>query len=247
MNRKATVLIVEDELIIAQNIERYLLHLQYDVMGICSSSVDVRSALLEERPDVVLMDIRIEGSEDGVALADWLYREQDIPVVFLTALMDEETLQRAKITQPFGYIVKPFSQRELHIALEIALYKVELERKLRDQEVLLQTLVEGMNQGFCLVGKDGRIAYANAELANLLGLPSGNDAVGVVLDEHLEPKGLFSSLINTGSRDPRQTKISNAFNGFEDVILTVQPVKEQDGGVKGGFASLTRLGKAQQE
>jgi len=240
MNRKARVLVVEDELIIAQNIERYLGHLGYDVLGVCSSSQEVRAMLEELLPDVVLMDIRIEGDEDGVAIAEYLHREKGIPVVFLTALMDEETLQRAKITQPFGYIVKPFSQRELHISLEIALYKSALERKLQEQEVFLQTLIDGMPQGFCLLDTERRIAYANQELGHMLGLSRASDAVGLSLDQLIMVSGGLKARLTAEKLQAFEAGFVGV-QGEQRVIVTPQLVAGKNGASGGTFISFTAI------
>jgi PAS domain S-box-containing protein len=243
MSSRPAVLIVEDELIVAQNVERYLVRLGYLVIGICSSSFELHQILETERPDVVLMDIRLEGDTDGVALAEYLHGEKGIPVVFLTALMDEETLQRAKITQPFGYIVKPFSQRELHIALEIALYKARLEQRLQDQEVLLQTLIEGMNQGFCLVDSQGRVAYANKEMGRMLGFAAGSAAIGSDLDAYIWPSGLLRTKLLAEDSQSFEAQLVTDDQRLR-LIVNTQPIPGKDAAVRGAFISLTVLSDA---
>lgn len=245
MKPKARVLIVEDELIIGQNIERYLGHLGYVVLDLCSSSEEVLASIHNEKPDVVLMDIRIEGPEDGVSLAERLHREHQIPVVFLTALMDEETLQRAKITQPFGYIVKPFSQRELHIALEIALYKADLEKRLRDQEVMMQAMIDSMKQGFCLLDAAGRIVYANGEMARLMGVSSASEVMGRELDVVLWPPGLLRTKLNEEYPAPFEAQLMAGDGTSHVMIVTAQRVRTQGGAQNGAFISLTDIGQGQ--
>lgn len=247
MKPKAKVLIVEDELIIGQNIERYLGHLGYLVLDLCSSSEEVLESIHDEKPDVVLMDIRIEGPEDGVSLAERLHREHQIPVVFLTALMDEETLQRAKITQPFGYIVKPFSQRELHIALEIALYKADLEKRLRDQEVMMQAMIDTMKQGFCLLDAAGKIVYANGEMARLLGATGPSEVMGQELDAALWPPGLLRSRLNEENPAPFETQLMGKDGTSHIMIVTAQQVHTQGKTQSGAFISLTDTGHGKGE
>lgn len=242
MKAKAKVLIVEDELIIGKNIERYLGHLGYDVIDVCSSSEEVLEVVGEEMPDLVLMDINIEGSEDGVSLADRLHRDYQLPVVFLSALMDEETLERAKISQPFGYIVKPFSQRELHIALEIALYKAEVERRIKDQEVMLQALIDTMKQGFCLLDQQGRIVYANRELTRLLAGAKDPTVLGKDLDALLWPPGLLRSHLQHDDPVAFDAQLPGPDGQSHQLIVTPQLIRHDDGRPRGAFVSLTFTG-----
>lgn len=171
MQRSETsILIVEDEPVIAANIERMLDRMGYRVAGICRSSDEVMPLLISEHPAVVLMDICIDGPMDGIALAERIRDLAGIPVVYLSALMDDETIERAKITQPFGYVAKPFSQRELEITLEIAVYKAGMEERLARQEIHIQHLIDKIHQGFCLVDARGRVQYANLRFARMAGL-----------------------------------------------------------------------------
>ncbi|WP_167512646.1 hybrid sensor histidine kinase/response regulator [Oceanidesulfovibrio marinus] len=125
------IMVVDDERIVALDIRRTLERLGYSVPAVCSSGEEAVRTTGEVRPDLVLMDIRLHGDMDGVQAADEIYRQYSIPVIFLTAYSDEETLQRAKRSEPFGYLIKPFAERELNSTIEIALYKFHSESKLR--------------------------------------------------------------------------------------------------------------------
>ena len=115
------ILVIEDESIIALDIADGLRRLGYRVVAVVPSGEQAIQKAAETHPDLVLMDIKLKGDMDGVQAAEHIRAELDIPVIFLTAFADEATLQRAKITQPFGYLLKPFEDRELHSAIEIAL------------------------------------------------------------------------------------------------------------------------------
>ncbi|MBX2817281.1 MAG: response regulator transcription factor [Saprospiraceae bacterium] len=125
-----SILIVEDELVVAHDIARRLGKLGYDVADIKSESTQVINFLEIHRPDLILCDIMIEGDKDGVEVAEFIHAHHKIPLVFLTALSDRTTLDRAKKVLPYGYIVKPFDNHDLLTAIELALYKhsMELER-----------------------------------------------------------------------------------------------------------------------
>jgi signal transduction histidine kinase len=125
------ILVVEDEVIIAEAIAESLKKQGYKVTAIVSTGEEAIQEAAATQPDLVLMDIVLEGDMDGIAAADKIRTDFNIPTVFLTAYADEETLQRAKLTDPFGYILKPFQQRDLHATIEIALHRHELETKMR--------------------------------------------------------------------------------------------------------------------
>ena len=129
MNKKITVLIVEDETVISRDIQNKLQGLGYDAPLIVHSGEDAVEKAGELRPDLVMMDIVMDGGIDGIEAADQIRKNFNIPVIYLTAYADEETLERAKITEPFGYIVKPFDERELRSTIEMALYKYKNAEK----------------------------------------------------------------------------------------------------------------------
>lgn len=129
----ARILIVEDETIVSQDIQRRLKELGYAIAGAAVSGEQAIQQAEATRPDLVLMDIQLKGEMDGTQAAQYIHQRFDLPVVYLTAHSDEATLQRAKITEPFGYILKPFEERELHTNIEMALYKHKLEQELRWQ------------------------------------------------------------------------------------------------------------------
>jgi PAS domain S-box-containing protein len=130
---RTTILIVEDEAIVAADLAAKLRQLGYEVAGISASGEDAIGQASRLRPHLVLMDIMLEGPMDGIEAAGAISREVDVPVIYLTAHSDAATLTRAKVTQPFGYILKPFEERELATNIEMALYKHESDRKLREQ------------------------------------------------------------------------------------------------------------------
>ncbi len=131
------ILIVEDEGIVTLHIRNTIERLGYTVAGTAASGDDAIMQAMEKRPDLVLMDIVLKGVVDGIDAADKIRALFSIPVIYLTAHTDENTLRRAKITEPFGYIVKPFRERDLLIAIAFALYKSKMEA---ERKWLLQQL-----------------------------------------------------------------------------------------------------------
>ena len=123
------ILIVEDEHIVAMGIKKMVKSLGYTVTGVASSGEDAISKAERTFPDVVLMDIMLKGNMDGVEAAGEIRERFDVPVVYLTAYSDNKILERAKKTEPFGYIVKPFDEKDLHSSIEIALHRHRKEKE----------------------------------------------------------------------------------------------------------------------
>lgn len=133
MKLERKVLVVEDEFIVAEYIKKSLERMGYCVPSIASSGEEAIEKAKIHKPDIVLMDIKLEGEMDGIMAADVIKSRYNIPIIFLTAYSDDKILQLAKITEPFGYILKPFRERELRINIEIALYKYEAEKRLKER------------------------------------------------------------------------------------------------------------------
>ena len=135
------VLIVEDEALSARILHDCLQQLGYSVLGMAFSGEEAVQRVAETQPDLVLMDIKLQGEMDGVQAAEQIRTRFDIPVIYLTGCSDDATLQRAKLTEPYGYILKPFETRELHTHIEIALYKHATEKSLRQYRDQLEQRV----------------------------------------------------------------------------------------------------------
>jgi len=163
------VLVVEDESIVAEDIRRTLIKLGYAVTGVASSGEMAIKKVEEHVPDLVMMDIVLKGGMDGIETAKQIRSRFNIPVVYLTAFSDEKILERAKITEPFGYIIKPFKERELKINVEIALYKHRAEERLKESKEFYEGVLEGIVNGVWVTDKNDTICYANKGTEILMG------------------------------------------------------------------------------
>ena len=132
------IMVVEDEAVIALRLQQMLTTMGYDVIGISYSGEDAIEKAGSLRPDLMLLDIMISEKLDGIQVAEIVKAEWDIPVIFLTAYSESKIIERAKKTEPYGYIVKPFQDRELEAAIEVALYKKDMERRLKESKIQLQ-------------------------------------------------------------------------------------------------------------
>lgn len=134
MNSPAKILIVEDEMIIGANISLQLSKLGYDVTGIVSKGEEAISHVKQNRPDIVLMDIQLKGAIDGIQTVSKMHQEMDIPVIYLTASTDEENFDRAKSTNPYAFISKPFKKLDLQHAIELTIDRLDKIRSGNEED-----------------------------------------------------------------------------------------------------------------
>lgn len=139
---KTNILVVEDESIVSKDIQHSLKKLGYTVVGAASAGEKALEIARIEKPDIVLMDIMLKGEMNGIETAEIIRQEMSIPVVFLTAYADESTLMKAKVTEPYGYIIKPFKEIDLHTSIEMAIYKHGKEQEIIRERDLLYSIVE---------------------------------------------------------------------------------------------------------
>src|SRR5271166_4943340 len=165
------VLVVEDEGIVAYDLARRLRKAGYDVPAIASSGQQALECIEETCPDVILLDIRLQGTMDGIALAMEVRERYKLPVVYLTAHADRATIERAKITGPFGYLVKPVGNVNLASAIEVALYKHRAERELEDREAWLSTVLHAVSDAMVVTDAWGRIQFLNPAAEEMTGWP----------------------------------------------------------------------------
>jgi two-component system cell cycle sensor histidine kinase/response regulator CckA len=214
---KARILIVEDESVIAKDIGIRLKGLGYAVSAIASSGEGAIQKAAETHPDLVLMDIVLKGEMDGIEAASQIRFRLNIPVLYLTAYADERTLQRAKITEPFAYIIKPFQERELHSNIEMALYKhkVERERKkteeaLRESEEKYRTILKSIEESYYEVDLAGNLTFFNDSTCNILGY-SRDELMGMNNRQFMD-----------------QENATKVYETFNTVYTTGEPAKGSD-------------------
>jgi len=184
---KTKILVVEDELITAKVIGNALKSLGYDVLDIVTSGEEAIQKASEVRPDLILMDIKLYGKIDGIESARQIKDRFSIPVVYLTAHTDGATLERAKIAEPYGYIIKPFEDRELHIAVEIALFRHKTEVKLKESEEKFRSIVTSVFDAIIMMDNKGEIIFWNEAAEKVFGYPK-EEAIGKDLHKLIVPE-----------------------------------------------------------
>lgn len=166
---KKKIFVVEDESIVSLEIQSRIKHLGYIVTGTASSGDEAIRKVMDLKPDLILMDIRIKGEIDGIETAAEIKKIYDVPIIFLTAYADPVTIQRAKITDPFGYIIKPFEERELHISIEIALYKDHTQKLIREKDKWLTAILRSVGDAVIATDTQGKIKFINHVAERLTG------------------------------------------------------------------------------
>jgi PAS domain S-box-containing protein len=206
------ILVVEDEIIVAKSIQERLSKLGYAVPAVVPSGSEALKEVEKIHPDLVLMDIKLEGDMDGIETAEQIRSRFDIPIVYLTAYADEEILQRAKVTEPFGYIVKPFEERELYGNIEIALYKHKMEKKLKENRNHLNNIINSTSELIMVFDKNNRISNWNKAAEQITGFKRRD-----VIRKH------FNKLMVFNNPEIIVDKIQSLVNGehvkFDDLIL----------------------------
>ena len=163
------ILVVEDDSDVIGYIEHLLKSLGYGVCGVVSSGQAAIQKAGEAHPDLALIDMMLAGDMDGIDVAEQMRARFNIPVVYLTAYVDQRLLKRAQIAEPFGYVLKPFAERRLHLNIEIALYRHEMEGRFREREQWLSTILKSIGDAVVATDKNGRVQFINSVAEALTG------------------------------------------------------------------------------
>jgi DNA-binding NarL/FixJ family response regulator len=210
-------MVVDDEAVIALRLQQRLTSMGFDVTGVAYSGEEAVETARDLRPDLILMDIMIPGKLDGIAAAKIVKAELDIPVVFLTAHSEDKIIERAKQAEPYGYILKPFQDREIKATVEIALYKKDMERQLKESKIQLRKAHDKL---------ESRVKERTKELeVKTKSLEEINIAMEVLLKKRKEDKADVenSVLINTrGLIEPYIQKMKTTeLNDRQETILSI--------------------------
>lgn len=264
---KERILVVEDERIVADDIRMSLERLGYEVCGTAFSAEQAMQKTKEFSPDLVLMDIVLEGEMDGIEAASEIRSRFDLPVVYLTAYGEKSILERAKITEPFGYIIKPFEERELQSTIEIALYKHRMEKKLKESEQWLSTTLKSIGDAVIATDRMGQVTFINPVAQSLTGWKN-EEAIGrplkdvfITLSEEptarllpRKAKTMAADRMLLAARNGRKIPINQSLASIKDkkgdvvgAVLAFQDISERKKAVDELGKAYSDLKKAQQE
>jgi len=179
---KNNILVIEDEAIFSKDIQQSLKKLGYNIVGSAATGEKAIVLALETKPDLVLMDIMLKGDMSGIDAAEQIREKLSIPVIYLTAYADESTLAKAKVTEPYGYIIKPFKEVDLHTSIEMALYKHSKEREVIKERDFLYSVVENQNaEGVIFVKSNSRLV--KVKTSSILFVEALKDYVVINVDD----------------------------------------------------------------
>jgi two-component system, cell cycle sensor histidine kinase and response regulator CckA len=200
---KPRIMLVEDEKVVAADIEECVKALGYEVVGAAASGVEACRLATDSQPDLILMDIKLKGNMDGIEVAGELYDQLKIPVVYLTAHADVEILERAKKTAPSGYVLKPFDDRSLRTAIEMAFDRHRRERGLIEGGQRLATAIGSMDEGVIVTQENGQVALMNRVAEALTGWKQ-EEALG-------KPVGDVLTILNGRTGAPQPSPVGRVF------------------------------------
>ncbi|HLH43013.1 MAG TPA: response regulator [Bryobacteraceae bacterium] len=258
MSHSSKILIVEDDGIVAEDISESLRRLGYEHTAVAHAAEAALCAALDMKPDLVLMDVKLKGGLDGIQTAERIRKRLRVPIVYLTANADPETLQRAKLTEPFGYLLKPYNAQELQSTIEMALFKSQMEERLRESEFWLASTLRDMGDAVIATDASEAITFMNPAAEKLTGY-----AAAEVLGK---PLGEIVSICDSESGDIFICPVSEALRGgrrvdiARDVLLktprrgviavgdSAAPIRGESGGVIGAVLVLRDMtGRRQME
>lgn len=181
---KIKILVVEDESIVAKDIQNTLIRLGYDVPATASNALSAYQKLEDIQPDLVFLDIKLKGDIDGIQIAEKIKNTYDIPVIFLTSFVDKATLDRAKVTEPYGYIVKPFNESDLQTTVEMALYKFEKDKETKYSKERYENALLNLDEAIIILDINFGVTFLNPKAENMAGYgnetASGKDLFSVL-------------------------------------------------------------------
>ena len=230
-SESARILVVEDEFAVAMELQDRLDGLGYEVVAHELRGQEAVERARETTPDLVLMDVRLDGPMDGITAAQTIRSTQPIPVVFVTAYSDDETLQRATETAPFGYVVKPFEERELYAAIEVALHTHALQQQVERARDDLREILDGMRQGTAMTDATGGLTFLSQPAAQLLDTTPGR-AVGepwdAVLPLDADTLDTLRHRMETGVETPVPASVDHEDGPSYEMEIEVRPDPRDD-------------------
>lgn len=238
---QATILVVEDEGIVAMDLQQRLSAMGYSVPALAASREEALRKAAEVRPDLVLMDIRLKGYVDGVEVAGKIREMLDVPHVFLTAYSDPATLARAKVTEPLGYIVKPFDDETLRRTIEMALYRRDKERQLKRCDACLKATFLCVSEGLIAADENSRIFLMNSTAEVLTGWSSAEgftrdlfEVLNLVTETGTESKNLARAVYDEGTEISVTGLLQPAGGGRQiPIMANAAPILDRLGSVTG--------------
>jgi len=247
MAKKARILIVEDEAIVAEDLEMAVTNIGYEVVGRAASADEAVKKAVVLKPDLILMDIVLIGRKNGIDASHEIKAKTDIPVIFLTAYTDIGLIDKAKTTEPYAYLVKPFQERQLFASIEMGLYKCLAERQLKASEKMYHLLANNTVDCIWLMNLDFEFTYVNPSILQMVGF-TPEEWVGSSLSEHCSPEDM-ALILNLTKEEQKKSHESSGLtfemqlwhkNGEKIDVEISNKLVFDDAGTLVGFQGATR-------
>jgi len=251
-----SILVVENESIIARDLEYSLKKFGWTVCSSIRNGEEAVQKVRDQHPDAVLMDIKLDGRMDGIEAAAAIAEFSDIPVIYLTAYADDNTLSRARLTQPYGYIIKPVDERNLFVSIDMAIYKSRLARQLKEKDKWLSMVLDNLDEGLIAVDVKGNIQLMNPAAELHTGCTAQEtigrqieDILAIINEESGEPVSVpFTRCMQDGEIiEIGESSLLKNSEQKEGKLITIDgkyvPVADQDGNITGAmlvFRDITR-------
>ena len=241
---KQRILLVEDDAIETMDIKRTLESFGYEVPCTASRGEEAVEKARKELPDLILMDIILKGELNGIEAANEI-KELEIPIIYLTAHSEEDTVQKAKVTGPYGYLIKPYDPFELRYAIELALYKNQMEKKLKESEKRYKSIVETANEGIWATDANFNINYVNPKLAEMLGYTMeemlGKHVTFFIFEEDIPEAEKHIEKRIKGHPETYERRFKHKNGSEVSTIISVTALMDDNGDFVGSFAMFTDI------
>jgi len=236
--KNAKILIVEDEELVKLTIKEYLETSGYNVVGEASTGEEALQLIDMHSPDMVFMDINLKGSMDGIETAGHIYKKYNIPVVYVTAYSDEKNLERAKPTNPYGYVVKPFTDRDLISAIELSLNKFEMEKAIRKSEERYRKIFEDSLDMIYIRSTNGRFLDVNPAGVKMMGYNSREEMLKINIGKDVyineeDRKKFEQEIAQNGFVKEREMELKKKDGTIINVLVSSSVIKDAKGNITG--------------
>lgn len=226
------ILLAEDEQISASYLLQSLGHMGYEITNIAQTGEEVIEKVKHDHPDLILMDITLGGTIDGIAAAQAIHDQTNTPIIYLTAHTNEDLFERAKLTEPYAYLIKPYELNQLHHAIELALFKHSFEKCLKESENRYRTIFEASDNAMMMVSVDGAITMVNEEFEYMTGYTK----------ESVEQINYWTDYFDTAEQPRLKECLSQAFQESCNIRRRFEAVlKDKDGNGKAVYINIKKF------